>query len=270
MVYVKELAPYEDAKGNRIVFAGVPQPISVKFLGENNCLTVHENARIGRLGIDFDCDNATVTIGSSRGVPAFSGSLRAGQDSQIIIGKNVSSTNGVVLSATEGTTITIGDDVMFATGNQIRADDGHPIFDVRSGQRVNVSKDITIGNHVWLAFNSVVLAGVRIGDGAVVGFGSIVTKSVPNNCIAAGAPARVVRRDIAWERPHLSLSRPFYKPDASTIKRSLFWNLTDSDEPVVFRRAPMARWGRLFARGQRFARRVGGRTYRVLRRGLGA
>jgi hypothetical protein len=49
------------------------------------------------------------------------------------------------MSATEGTTIVIGDDVMFASHNQVRADDAHPIFDVRTGQRVNVSKSIEIG-----------------------------------------------------------------------------------------------------------------------------
>ena len=140
----------------------------------------------------------------------------------------MSCTSVVAFSATEGTTVRVGDDVMFASENQVRADDGHPIFDVASGERVNVSRSITIGNHVWLARAAIVLGGVAIGDGTVIGYGSIVTKRVPNNCVAAGVPARVVRRDIAWERPHLSLTKPYYKPDSSTVEKSPYWNLTES------------------------------------------
>ena len=64
----------------------------------------------------------------------------------------------------------------------------------------------------------------------MIGYGSIVTRNVPNNCIAAGVPATVIRRDIAWERPHLSMTKPYYKPDASTVSRSPYWNLTEDDD----------------------------------------
>jgi acetyltransferase-like isoleucine patch superfamily enzyme len=71
-----------------------------------------------------------------------------------------------------------------------------------------------------------ILGGSSIGDGSVVGLGSIVKGSFPNNCILAGSPAKTVRRDIAWERPHLTLNKPFYKPDASCVKKSDYWNKT--------------------------------------------
>jgi len=56
------------------------------------------------------------------------------------------------------------------------------------GKRVNVSR----GSHVWLARGVAVLGGVSIGEGTAVGVGSVVTPSLPNNVVAAGAPARVV------------------------------------------------------------------------------
>ena len=232
MVRVTRLAEYADEAGNRIVYRGsIDDNIQIKFTGSNNRLVVDPDARLGKLTIDFDCDNGRVEIGASKGVPAFSAAIRVGQDSTVVIGRNVSTTTTVAMSATEGTTIRVGEDVMFASENQVRADDGHPIFDVRTGARVNVSRSITIGNHVWLARYAVVLGGAEIGDGSVIGYGSIVTRKVPNNCIAAGVPAKVVRRDIAWERPHLSLIMPFYKPDASTVPRSPYWNLTEDDDP---------------------------------------
>jgi len=52
---------------------------------------------------------------------------------------------------------------------------------------------IVIGDDVWLGFGVIVLDGVQIGDGAVIGAGSVVIKSIPENCIAAGNPARVIK-----------------------------------------------------------------------------
>jgi hypothetical protein len=66
----------------------------------------------------------------------------------------------------QGTTITIGNDVMFASANQVRADDGHPVSDARSGNRVSVSRSIHIGHHVWLARHAVVLGRTVISYGS--------------------------------------------------------------------------------------------------------
>lgn len=56
-----------------------------------------------------------------------------------------------------------------------------------------VSARINVGSDVWIATNSLVLANVTIGDGAVVGAGSVVTRDVPPYAVVAGAPARVIR-----------------------------------------------------------------------------
>jgi serine acetyltransferase len=53
---------------------------------------------------------------------------------------------------------------------------------------------IEIGNDVWIGQNAIILSGVnKIGDGAVIGAGSIVTKDVPDFAIVAGNPAKVIR-----------------------------------------------------------------------------
>ena len=229
MVTVSRLERYVDNAGNEIVYDGpLLEKVRIKFTGANNRLVVDGAARINNLVVDFDCDNGYCSIGPSKGVPAFSGAIRVGQDSRVEIGANVSATATVGMSATEGSAITIGDDVMFASQNQVRADDGHPIFDVISGKRVNVSRSIHIGNHVWLGWGAIVLGGSRVGDGSVLGFNTVLKGKVPNNAVAVGSPARVVRRNIAWERPHLSLSKPYYKPDASAVKKSnAYWQLTE-------------------------------------------
>jgi len=55
------------------------------------------------------------------------------------------------------------------------------------------SAPVVIGNNVWLGSRVMVLKGVTIGDNSVVGAMSVVTKSIPANCVAAGNPARVIR-----------------------------------------------------------------------------
>jgi acetyltransferase-like isoleucine patch superfamily enzyme len=52
---------------------------------------------------------------------------------------------------------------------------------------------IVIGDHAWLGVGVIVLGKVRIGKGAVIGAGSVVTKDIPDGAIAAGAPARVLK-----------------------------------------------------------------------------
>jgi serine O-acetyltransferase len=52
-----------------------------------------------------------------------------------------------------------------------------------------------IGDDVWIGPHAIVIGGIRIGDGAIVGAGSVVTKDVPAHCIVAGNPARILRSD---------------------------------------------------------------------------
>jgi len=228
-VMLSALAPYEDSRGNRIIYEGArsPKTVAIRIRGRNNTLVVHRDSRISLLRAIFDNDNATVEIGPTRaGIPQLAVSMRAGQDATIRIGRDVTTTQRVFISAVEGASVIIGDDVMFASENEVRADDAHAIYDVETGLRVNPSRSIQIGNHVWLAREAVVLGGVTIGDGTVVGYRSLVTRSLPNNCVAAGIPAKVIRRNAAWERMHLD-DYPPYKPSASVVPKSSFWSRTN-------------------------------------------
>jgi len=61
-------------------------------------------------------------------------------------------------------------------------------------QQLHRKEPIVIGNDVWIGANVTVLKGVRIGDGAVIGAGSVVTKDIPDYCVAVGNPAKVVKK----------------------------------------------------------------------------
>lgn len=222
------LNAYSDDRGNVVVASAASfRSMRITFVGSNNRVEIADSARLGNVSVIFDCSDGVLTVGPrTRKLPILAVDIRIGQDSAVHLAEDVSTTATAILSACEGTTIRIGRDCMIATDVQIRADDGHPIFNVKDGSRANVSRDITIGDHVWLGYGVVVLGGSTIGDGSIVGIRSVATGIIPNNVIAVGTPARVVKRDVAWERPHLSRTKPFYKNDASTITKSAYWNLT--------------------------------------------
>ncbi|HAW0563536.1 TPA: acyltransferase [Escherichia coli] len=227
VIKLDSIKEYNDKNNNSISCSRQYDGCTVFFKGSNNKIKIADGALLSNVIIHMDCDNGELSIGKhdSVNIP-FKGIVRIGQDSKVLIGNNVTC-SPIYISAVEGAKITIGEDCMFATSIILRSDDSHPIFDVRTGKRVNPAKDINIGNHVWVGERAMILGGTTIGDGSIVGMGSIVKKKFPNNCILAGIPARITRKHIAWERPHLSLSEPYMKPDSSCVKKSNYWNYTD-------------------------------------------
>lgn len=89
--------------------------------------------------------------------------------------------------------VDIGDNVFFAPNVAVYTA-GHPIHPAARGTMYEYGIPIKIGSDVWIGGNSVVLPGVTIGDGVVIGAGSVVTKDIPCGVIAAGNPCRVIRR----------------------------------------------------------------------------
>jgi acetyltransferase-like isoleucine patch superfamily enzyme len=152
---------------------------------KNNCIVhVDEQTQIAGTLI-FDKDNAFISIGK-RGFM-----------------------NGTIIAAHS---IEIGDDVLISWGTTIVDHNSHSIsFSNRSSDAINWitgKKDwshvkiapIKICDKVWIGFNAIILKGVTIGEGAVVGAGSVVTKDVPPWTIVAGNPARVIREIPEDER----------------------------------------------------------------------
>ncbi|MET0466451.1 MAG: sugar O-acetyltransferase [Chitinophagaceae bacterium] len=70
---------------------------------------------------------------------------------------------------------------------------GHPIDARTRNEGLEYAKPISVGNNVWFGGNVVVLPGVTIGDNAVIGAGSVVTKDIPANVIAVGNPCKVLK-----------------------------------------------------------------------------
>ncbi|MEA5050709.1 MAG: sugar O-acetyltransferase [Oscillospiraceae bacterium] len=100
----------------------------------------------------------------------------------------------VNLTILDSAPVVIGDDVMFGPNVSLFTATHTLDFRTRSGLGLELAKPITIGSGVWLGGGVIVLPGVSIGDRAVIGAGSVVTKDVPARTLACGNPCRALKK----------------------------------------------------------------------------
>ena len=113
------------------------------------------------------------------------------KNSKIEFGSNVFVNNNFVAVCLNS--IKIGDNVLIGTNVEIFDSDFHNTEPIeRFGGKAEV-KEVIIHNNVWIGSNVKILKGVTIGENSVISNGSIVTKSIPRNVIAAGVPAKVIK-----------------------------------------------------------------------------
>lgn len=121
----------------------------------------------------------------------------------IKIGENTTFVNAHIAVTENGKSIEIGNDCMLAYDIEIRTGDSHSIIDVNTDNRINHAQNVKICDHVWIGADVKILKGVSIGKNSIIGTGSIVTNSIPDNCVAAGIPAKIIRNNVTWERERI-------------------------------------------------------------------
>lgn len=114
------------------------------------------------------------------------------QDAELIIGDNVGISGGGICCANK---VIIGNNVMFGANTFVTDTDFHPIDPLKrrdSSEKINTAP-VIIEDNVFLGMNVIVLKGVKIGKNSIIAAGSIVTREIEENCIAAGIPARKIK-----------------------------------------------------------------------------
>ena len=117
--------------------------------------------------------------------------------SHIEVGKNFfANYNCTILDVAK---VKIGDNCLLAPNVAIYTA-GHPVHPDTRNTMFEYGIEVVIGDNVWIGGNTVICPGVQIGNNVVIGAGSVVTKDIPESCIAVGNPCRVIRKITEADR----------------------------------------------------------------------
>ena len=153
--------------------------------GEENQIIIHDFARLLNTSITVNGNGNIIEIGEFCALNQTE--LHIEDDGNVIrIGDYTTIYGNTHLAAIEGTKIDIGNDCMFSSDIHFATGDSHTILDFE-GKRCNLSKDIVIGNHVWIGTKVTCLKNVRVADNCIVGACTLLCKQYnTSNCILGG------------------------------------------------------------------------------------
>lgn len=174
------------------------------ILGKNNNVILERGTKINALKLLIKGNNNNVMIGNDCFFGTGCSIWIEGNDCTVKIGDKSTFVYGVHLCVQEnGCEIVIGEDCMFSNTIVVRTSDSHPIYDMTTNARINSAASVLIGDHVWIAPNTKIFKGVKIGTGAIIGSDTLVTHDIPENTLAVGHPAKVVKEKVKWTRENL-------------------------------------------------------------------
>jgi serine acetyltransferase len=183
-----------------LVTADTPGGRAFRRFGRGSILAFPPGAVFGEHGIEVGEDTligqqVTMSAGTLPGQDLFELTLLTIGD-RCVIGR------GSHIVAHQS--VTIGDDVW--TGPYVYITDqnhGYADPDAAIGRQPPVNRAVSIGAGSWLGAGAIILPGARIGRNVVVAAGSVVRGDVPDHCVVAGVPARIVREHTpaGWQPP---------------------------------------------------------------------
>ena len=193
------LAVRSRGKGNRVIApCALLKHVKIRFNGSGNTVIVGDFSRLDHVELYISGNDNVVEIGPWCTLVKTVFCTEDGGN-KITIGQGCRLLGAAELAAIESTQITIGRDCLFSGGIHFRTGDSHSLLD-GTGKRINPSRDIAVGDHVWLGMGATLLKGAQVGPDCVVGSGAIVTGPHPgNNQVLAGVPARPVKTGINWD-----------------------------------------------------------------------
>ena len=173
----------------------------IRVSGVGGRLIIGKNAYLRNCSFFFQGPNNLVEIGKGVKLNGVSFILRYGGNNVIKVGDYTTTGGDVCFEASEGCRIVIGEDCMFSHNIVVFTSDSHSILDDK-GKRLNVAKDVVIGNHVWIGLNASILKGSIVPAGSIIAANStyLQSSSKNENSVYAGNPAIEIKKCINWNR----------------------------------------------------------------------
>lgn len=191
--------------GNRVLAPCVLlKKVRIDISGENNRVIVEDFSILSDVSIYIHGSNNTLHIGKW-GYLVQADICMEDSGNEITIGEHTRILGKTHLAAIEGTKIEIGSDCMFSSDIHFRTGDSHSVLN-QQGKRINPSEDIILGEHVWVGTKVTCLKGAAVPAHSIIGACALVTgKFDEPNCVIAGVPAKIVKREIDWSIKRIAM-----------------------------------------------------------------
>jgi acetyltransferase-like isoleucine patch superfamily enzyme len=236
MEVVERIEDFDKLTENK--FLGVkPSLLNTKitFKGTNNILFCEEGVNIEKSTINFNESNSLIYLGSNTNKYFLNVSMH--YDSVLYFGLNNFMQSSMRIILSEQKNIIIGDDGLFSGGIHMRVADPHLIYDGLTKKRLNYSRSIYIGDHVWLGYNSLIFKGTEMGSGSILGGGAVIAgKKVPSNTSWVGNPAKQLGKNLFFTKGNVHSFREAETEDSRVRNWSKFLYTKDRDENIPFSR----------------------------------
>lgn len=192
----------DNGKANEV---SIPQRVmeqqsgTIHFRGNGNKIVLGEDTVLLGAGLTFGHECSFV---SGPGVRLARMEFNARRAGHLTIGARTHFTWITKFFFHEPGRIEIGAGGLIASDTLLTVSDMHSVIEVETGKRINPAQDITLHERVWLAAGVSIMKGSVIGAGSIIGLGAVVAGHIPENSMAAGVPAKVIRSGVSW-RPDL-------------------------------------------------------------------
>ncbi len=180
---------YEDSLDNRISSA---TPVDLCITGGGNVIQIGTPSGASSMSLELFGQNMVKVDDKVSSPVTDKLKIVMGLSSQVTIGESTTFIKNVCLNAGEFGAIEIGRDCMFSSDILVKC---NPRLVAQTG-----SNSITVGDHAWIGNRASLFNGAVVNNGSVLGARGVLMSEIPNNCVAVGDPARVVKKNTAWHR----------------------------------------------------------------------
>jgi len=169
-----------EGKNNELCISGEIYNSKINIWGNNNKIIINPKVKL---------NNSTIVL--------------RGNNCSILIGEGTTFGGIYMVCMGQNNYVKIGKECMFADKIDLWSSDSHPIYDDKN-VLINPSKPVTIEDNVWVGTKCSILKGVQIGEGAIIGMSSIVSKNVEPFTLNVGNPLRCIKTNVYWKRDFIN------------------------------------------------------------------
>ena len=227
METVKILEDIKNLKNNKIIGKPKINNSNIIFKGYNNILFCEDNLELNNSTISFEGNNSIIYLSFGK----YPITLIVRHNSTVFIGKDNKIISKVIINVQENQNFIMGDDGIIGSGVNIRLSDIFPIYNSKTKNRINFTKSVFIGDHVWLDFLSYLSGGVQIGSGAIIGNHAYIPpySKIPSNSYVLGNPGKIINKNIFFTKENTSNYTPSETNNSSTYKSDVFIYKTNEE-----------------------------------------